>query len=127
MEYVFTLDGTCRDKNELGNKGANLVVMSGLGLPVPPGFVVSISAYKKYQVTGQLPEEEINQAMSNLEAKMGRKMGAGLEVSVRSSAPVSMPGMMDTLLNVGSMEQVKEAINKIFASWDNPRAVNTGV
>jgi pyruvate,orthophosphate dikinase len=123
MEYVFTLDGTCRDKNELGNKGANLVVMSGLGLPVPPGFVVSISAYKKYQVTGQLPEEEINQAMSNLEAKMGRKMGAGLEVSVRSSAPVSMPGMMDTLLNVGSMEQVKEAINKIFASWDNPRAV----
>lgn len=123
MEYVYTFDGDFCDKHELGNKGANLVIMTGLGLPVPPGFVVTISAYKMYRDTGRLPEDAILRAMADLEQKMGRKLGEGLEVSIRSSAPVSMPGMMDTVLNIGNMEEVKASIRKIFASWDNPRAV----
>ena len=123
MDYVYALDSKFKEKSELGNKGANLVVMTELGLPVPPGFVITISAFKKWQETGLLPEEAINEALANLEKKMGRKLGAGLEVSVRSSAPVSMPGMMDTILNIGDIDQVKSAIKRIFGSWNTPRAI----
>ena len=123
MDYVYTLDSKFNEKSELGNKGANLVVMTELGLPVPPGFVITISAFKRWQETGLLPGEAINEAIATLETKMGRKLGAGLEVSVRSSAPVSMPGMMDTILNIGDIEQVKEAIKRIFGSWNTPRAI----
>ncbi|HEX7475810.1 MAG TPA: putative PEP-binding protein, partial [Dehalococcoidales bacterium] len=123
MDYVYTLDGKFNDKSELGNKGANLVVMTELGLPVPPGFVVTIGAFKRWEDAGLLPEEAIDEALASLEKKMGRRLGAGLEVSVRSSAPVSMPGMMDTLLNIGDKDQIKSAITRIFESWNTPRAI----
>jgi pyruvate,orthophosphate dikinase len=123
MALVYSLDGGFEEKNELGNKGANLVVMTRIGLPVPPAFVVSISAYKKWNQDKTLPDEEIEAGMAKLENEMGRKLGKGLEVSVRSSAPVSMPGMMDTLLNVGDMTKVKASIRTIFESWNTPRAI----
>ncbi len=123
MALVYTLDSGFAEKNELGNKGANLVVMTNLGLPVPPALVVSISAFKTWVVDKTLPEDEITVAMADLEQKMGRKLGQGLEVSVRSSAPVSMPGMMDTLLNVGDMKKVLSSIRTVFESWNTPRAI----
>jgi pyruvate,orthophosphate dikinase len=123
MDTVYSFRDGFHDKDQLGNKGANLVIMSQLGLPVPPGFAVSIDAYKKWKDTGMLPEDEINQSISILEADIGRQMGQGLEVSVRSSAPVSMPGMMDTLLNIGDYANMLAAIRRIFESWDNLRAV----
>jgi pyruvate, orthophosphate dikinase len=123
MNDIYLFDSGFEDKQELGNKGANLVTMTKLKLPVPPGFVISITAYKQWLKTGVLPEESITEALKNLENKMGRKLGAGLEVSVRSSAPVSMPGMMDTILNIGDKEDIKAAIRQIFESWNNPRAI----
>jgi pyruvate,orthophosphate dikinase len=122
MDYIYTLDSGFSKKSELGNKGANLVLMTQLGLPIPGGFVVSITAYKHWLKSGLLPEDAIAEAMTELEQKMGRRLGAGLEVSVRSSAPVSMPGMMDTILNIGDLKMVKAAIKRIFESWNNPRA-----
>jgi pyruvate,orthophosphate dikinase len=123
MEYIRFLSEAPADKNLLGNKGANLVSMTQQKLPVPPGFVLSIDAYRLYKEKGELPNAELEQSMALLEQQVGKKLGDGLKVSVRSSAPVSMPGMMDTLLNVEDMEQVKIAIKQIFHSWDNPRAV----
>lgn len=123
MSHVYPLNGEFSERSELGNKGANLVTMTGLGLPVPPGFVVSIKAYERWRETGVLPDEAIGEAMASLEVQMGRRLGQGLEVSVRSSAPVSMPGMMDTILNIGDAAQVRRAVKRIFESWDNPRAV----
>jgi pyruvate, orthophosphate dikinase len=123
MNYIYSLDGDCCQKEELGNKGTNLVIMTQLGLPIPPGFVVSISAFRKWQEDGSLPEAEIKNAISSLEYGMGRKLGDGLEVSVRSSAPVSMPGMMDTILNIGDLGIIKSSIIRIFESWNTPRAI----
>ena len=123
MSLVYTIDTKFNDKNELGNKGANLVNMVNLGLPVPPAFVVSISAWREWEKTRRLPEKEIDEALANLENKMGRKLGAGLEVSVRSSGPVSMPGMMDTVLNIGDRKKMLDAIIKVFESWNSPRAI----
>lgn len=123
MSYVFLFSGDCEDKDQLGNKGANLVTMTRLGLAVPPGFIVTIEAYKTWHATGMLPDEDIDESLSAIEKQCGFKLGKGLEVSVRSSAPVSMPGMMDTILNIGNAIKVKKAIKKIFESWDNNRAV----
>ena len=123
MPKVYRFDDSCEDSQLLGNKGANLVVMTKLGLPVPPGFVVSIEAFKDYQCSRHLPVEEIEGALSWLEKQTGRALGEELMVSVRSSAPVSMPGMMDTILNVSTKEEVTSCITKVFSSWDNARAV----
>ncbi|MFC2020441.1 putative PEP-binding protein [Chloroflexota bacterium] len=123
MKYIYSLQGDFADKHQLGNKGANLVTMTQLGLNVPPGFVVSIDAYNEWRKTKLLPDETIREALAFLEKAMNRKFGEGLEVSVRSSAPVSMPGMMDTVLNVGDLDQLHSEIKHIFESWDNPRAV----
>jgi pyruvate,orthophosphate dikinase len=123
MGPVYSFKAGFHDKDRLGNKGANLVVMTGLGLPVPPGFVVSIEAYMKWKDTGILPEPEIKESLAALEGDTGRKLGKGLEVSVRSSAPASMPGMMDTLLNIGDFAGVLAAVRRVFESWDNLRAV----
>jgi pyruvate, orthophosphate dikinase len=123
MEFVYTLESKFNEKSELGNKGANLVVMTELGLPVPPAFVITISAFRQWQASGLLPLEAIEKGLVYLEKKMGRQIGAGLEVSVRSSAPVSMPGMMDTILNIGDREKVNSAIKSIFESWNTPRAI----
>jgi len=123
MGYIYSLHDGVEDKSLLGNKGANLVTMTRLDLPVPPGFVVSVEGYQDYKKTGKLQEKEISQAVADLEKRMHAKLGKGLQVSVRSSAPVSMPGMMDTVLNVGSMSEVRAAIRRIFESWDNLRAI----
>jgi pyruvate,orthophosphate dikinase len=120
---VYRFLDDCEDKMLLGNKGANLVTMTRIGLRVPPGFVVSIEAYAEYKRTGRLPIEAIEDGLQWLEELTGRRIGDGLMVSVRSSAPVSMPGMMDTLLNIKSKAHMVSAIKKIFGSWDNLRAV----
>ncbi|NLE09256.1 MAG: pyruvate, phosphate dikinase [Dehalococcoidales bacterium] len=123
MTLVYSFKDRFDDKLQLGNKGGNLVVMYNLGLPVPPGFVVSIDAYKNWQTNGVLPETEIRQALASLEDDMGRQLGKGLQVSVRSSAPVSMPGMMDTVLNINEYGNMLLKIRQIFESWDNLRAI----
>jgi pyruvate, orthophosphate dikinase len=123
LSTIYSLDSDFSDKNELGNKGANLVVMTRLGLPVPPGFVISISAFKACLQSGILPFEEIKKEITALENTMGRGLGKGLEVSVRSSAPISMPGMMDTILNIGDLEGIMTSVKHIFESWNTPRAI----
>jgi len=120
---VYLFKGDCGEKSQLGNKGANLVAMTRLGLPVPSGFVVSIEAYNMWRDKGFLDDKVIRYALQNLEGEMGCKLGNGLTVSVRSSAPASMPGMMDTILNIKDGDQVLAAIKHIFESWDNMRAV----
>ena len=75
-----------RTKSLLGNKGANLVTMTKLDLPVPPGFVISVQGYNEYKKTGRLSEKEITQAVAALEKEAHAKLGKGLQVSVRSSA-----------------------------------------
>ncbi|HEY81806.1 MAG TPA: pyruvate, phosphate dikinase [Dehalococcoidia bacterium] len=123
MPSVFFFEDECEDKFLLGNKGANLVTMTKLGLPVPPGFIVSIEAYREYQRSGKLPLEELRRALSWLQKKTGKKLGDGLSVSVRSSAPASMPGMMDTVLNLKDEDKIISAVKRVFDSWDNLRAV----
>ena len=123
MVEVYTFLDKCEERNLLGNKGANLVSMTRLGLPVPPGFIVSIDAYRQYKSNGAIPDSEIELAIAELERETKQQLGVGLEVSVRSSGPVSMPGMMDTLLNIDNMAQVKAAIKQVFDSWESPRAV----
>jgi pyruvate,orthophosphate dikinase len=123
MASVYRFIDDCEDKNLLGNKGANLVTMSRLGLPVPPGFVVSIEAYVAYKGSRHLPTQDIDSAIEWLEKESGAKLGDGLLVSVRSSAPASMPGMMDTVLNIKDKASMMSAIKKVLDSWDNLRAV----
>src|SRR4051795_9583201 len=108
MTYVYDFtEGDKDQKDLLGGKGANLAEMTNLGLPVPPGFTISTEACRAYLEAGDLPEGlagEIDEHLESLEKEMGRRLGeAGdpLLVSVRSGAAVSMPGMMETVLNVG--------------------------
>ena len=104
------------DPNRLGGKGASLVKMVGLGLPVPPGFVLCTEVGRSYLDAGTLSEsvlEQVETQLQSLELALGRKLGdpdAPLLVSVRSGAPVSMPGMMDTMLNVGLNDDVVQAL-----------------
>lgn len=112
MEYIYSFSGDCEDKAVLGNKGANLVTMTKLGLPVPPGFIVSVEGYTEYKKNGRLPEKEIMQALADLEKQMHGKLGNGLQLSVRSSASVSMPGMMDTVLNIKGLAEMRTAIKR---------------
>jgi len=123
-KLVFRFSDGVEDRMELGNKGANLVIMSRLGQPVPPGFVISISAWRVFSDNGTLPEDEIQTGIRWLEEVIGRKFeGGGLMVSVRSSGPVSMPGMMDTVLNVADRETLYGSVKEIFESWYSPRAI----
>jgi pyruvate,orthophosphate dikinase len=122
-EHIYSFSNGPADKDLLGNKGANLLSMTQQGLPVPPGFVLTIDAYKLYKKSGELPHQKIEQSVIMLEEQTGRRLGDGLRVSVRSSAPVSMPGMMDTLLNVGTLEKTNLAVKQVFESWDTPRAI----
>ncbi len=100
-------DGSARMKDILGGKGANLHEMTKLGIPVPPGFTISAKLCTKYLTERKLPEElcnEVTAAMLRLESVTGRSFGdtkAPLLVSVRSGAKFSMPGMMNTILNLG--------------------------
>jgi pyruvate,orthophosphate dikinase len=130
LVYDFT-EGNKDLKDLLGGKGANLAEMTNLGLPVPPGFVITTEACRFYLKSGGTPEgldEEISQHLSELEAKMGRKLGDPADpllVSVRSGAKFSMPGMMETVLNIGLSDEsvqglAKQAGNERFA-WDSYR------
>ena len=109
LRYVYDFaEGTKDQKGLLGGKGANLAEMTRLGLPVPPGFTVTTEACNEYFAAGEkLPEgleAQIDAALAALEAATGKTLGVGdapLLVSVRSGAPFSMPGMMDTVLNLG--------------------------
>ncbi|WP_345141169.1 PEP/pyruvate-binding domain-containing protein, partial [Dactylosporangium darangshiense] len=106
QKFVYDFEEGNRDlKDLLGGKGANLAEMTNLGLPVPPGFTITTDACRAYLDTGEIPgRDEITEHLAALEAKMGRRLGDPgdpLLVSVRSGAKFSMPGMMETVLNVG--------------------------
>ncbi len=100
-------EGNRSQADLLGGKGANLAEMTGLGLPVPPGFTITTEACRAYLRTGAAPESlaaEVTEHLTRLEERMGRRLGHPADpllVSVRSGARHSMPGMMDTILNVG--------------------------
>ena len=117
--YMFT-EGNAGMRNLLGGKGANLAEMTGLGLPVPRGFTVTTEACTKYYDDGKqiVPEieEDIYLKLSNMENIVQKKFGDSnnpLLVSVRSGARVSMPGMMDTILNLGLNDTVVEGLAKL--------------
>ncbi|MEE9509644.1 MAG: pyruvate, phosphate dikinase, partial [Candidatus Bathyarchaeia archaeon] len=108
QKYVYTFgEGNADMKMLLGGKGANLSEMTNLGLPVPPGFTITTEVCRKYYENNKYPEDlqaQIDDHLSMLEKKMGKRLGDlenPLLVSVRSGAPQSMPGMMDTVLNLG--------------------------
>ncbi len=75
MNLIYSLHDGFKDKSQLGNKGANLVVMAEMGLPVPPAFILSIEAYKQWRSTGMLLDEAIAEALSGLEKEMRREAG----------------------------------------------------
>ena len=117
-------DGTREMKSVLGGKGANLAEMTNLGVPVPPGFTIACSACNDYLSSGGVPDalrEEVGQHIAYLEQATGRKLGDPanpLLVSVRSGAAVSMPGMMETVLNLGLND---ETIKGLSTQSGNPR------
>src|SRR5687768_5612027 len=107
-KYVFDFsEGDKDQKDLLGGKGANLAEMVKLGLPVPPGFIISTEACRAYLATGQVPDgldAEIAEHLAALEESRGKRLGDPddpLLVSVRSGAKFSMAGMMETVLNIG--------------------------
>ena len=125
--YDFT-EGNKDLKDLLGGKGANLAEMTNLGLPVPPGFTVTTDACRYYLAHGATPDgldDEVSSHLHALEKAMGRKLGDPADpllVSVRSGAKFSMPGMMDTVLNIGLSDEsvdglAKQSGNERFA-WD---------
>ncbi|MFI5620235.1 pyruvate, phosphate dikinase [Streptomyces sp. NPDC051567] len=108
QKFVYDFTEGNRDlKDLLGGKGANLAEMTNLGLPVPPGFTITTEACKVYLGSGEAPaalRDEVGAHLAALEAKAGKRLGQAddpLLVSVRSGAKFSMPGMMDTVLNIG--------------------------
>jgi pyruvate, orthophosphate dikinase len=128
--YAFT-EGNRDQKDLLGGKGANLAEMTNLGLPVPPGFVITTEACRAYLTSGSAPaelEEQVTEALAALETQMGKRLGQAddpLLVSVRSGAKFSMPGMMETVLNIGLNDEsvlglAKQSGNDRFA-WDSYR------
>src|SRR5690242_19589184 len=136
-QYVYRFgggvsDGGAGDKNLLGGKGANLAEMAGIGLPVPPGFTITTAMCALYYEEGEtFPDsvrEEVASGIAHIEGITGKRFGdAGdpLLVSVRSGARVSMPGMMDTVLNLGLNDETVVGLaakseDERFA-WDSYR------
>src|SRR6202451_4087451 len=128
-KYVYSFgggkaDGHGKMKDDLGGKGAGLAEMTNAGLPVPPGFTIQTEACREYMRTGTTSREverQMDEALAKLEALQGQKLGTGenpLLVSVRSGAKFSMPGMMDTILNLGLNDKSVEALAK---RSNNPR------
>ncbi|GAA2955639.1 pyruvate, phosphate dikinase [Streptomyces enissocaesilis] len=129
--YDFT-EGNRNLKDLLGGKGANLAEMTNLGLPVPPGFTITTEACKVYLDSGEAPDalrDEVSAHLEALEQKMGKKLGQAdnpLLVSVRSGAKFSMPGMMDTVLNIGLSDKsvtglAQQAGGDERFAWDSYR------
>ena len=128
-KYVFSFgggkaDGNGKMKDDLGGKGAGLAEMTNAGLPVPPGFTIQTEACREYMRSNGVSaevERQMDAALKKLEELQGQKLGKGenpLLVSVRSGAKFSMPGMMDTILNLGLNDQSVEALAK---RSNNPR------
>ncbi|MFF0270434.1 pyruvate, phosphate dikinase [Kribbella sp. NPDC004536] len=123
LVYDFA-EGNRDMKELLGGKGANLAEMTNLGLPVPPGFTITTDACRAYLETGAVPADladEIDHHVHLLERKMGKKLGQAddpLLVSVRSGAAASMPGMMETVLNVGLND---DSVTGLAHQSGNPR------
>jgi pyruvate,orthophosphate dikinase len=128
-QYVYSFgggkaDGNGKMKDELGGKGAGLAEMTNAGLPVPPGFTIQTEACREYMRSGDVSREvnrQMEEALTRLEHLQAQKLGKGenpLLVSVRSGAKFSMPGMMDTILNLGLNDQSVEALAK---RANNPR------
>ncbi len=128
-KYVYSFgggkaDGNGKMKEELGGKGAGLAEMTNAGLPVPPGFTIQTEACREYMKQGGVSPEvdrQMDEALRKLESLQGQKLGSGenpLLVSVRSGAKFSMPGMMDTILNLGLNDQSVESLAK---RSNNPR------
>jgi pyruvate,orthophosphate dikinase len=116
--YFFE-EGDGTNKELLGGKGAGLCTMAQLGLPVPPGFIITTEVCREYYRQGRLPDglmEEVREAIRRLEERTGKRFGdpsRPLLVSVRSGAKYSMPGMMDTILNLGMNDAVAEGLAKL--------------
>jgi pyruvate,orthophosphate dikinase len=130
LVYDFA-EGNRNLKDLLGGKGANLAEMTNLGLPVPPGFIITTDACRYYLAEGKVPDglaAEVDQHLAELEQKIGRRLGDPADpllVSVRSGAKFSMPGMMETVLNIGLSDEsvhglAKQAGSERFA-WDSYR------
>src|SRR5437868_10560702 len=128
-KYVYFFGGSKADgngkmKDELGGKGAGLAEMTNADLPVPPGFTIQTEACREYMRSGTVSKEvdrQMREALANLEQLQGQKLGKGdnpLLVSVRSGAKFSMPGMMDTIPNLGLNDQSVEALAR---RSNNPR------
>jgi len=129
-KYVFTFgnnnaEGRADMRNELGGKGANLAEMTNLGIPVPPGFTISTAASVHFmEHDGEHPDglaKQVAESLQKIEGMMGSRLGDKenpLLVSVRSGARVSMPGMMDTVLNLGLNDTTVEGL---IARSNNPR------
>src|SRR5271154_5827138 len=128
-KYVYSFggghaDGNGKMKDVLGGKGAGLAEMTNAGLPVPPGFTIQTEACREYMRTNGVSNEvdkQMDEALTKLETLQGQKLGTGenpLLVSVRSGAKFSMPGMMDTILNLGLNDKSVEALAQ---RSNNPR------
>src|SRR6516165_372025 len=128
-KYVFFFgggkaDGNGKMKDVLGGKGAGLAEMTNAGLPVPPGFTIQTEACREYMRHGRVSkavDQQMDEARRHLEQLQGQKLGQGenpLLVSVRSGAKFSMPGMMDTILNLGLNDKSVESLAKLS---NNPR------
>ena len=132
-QYVYAFgaktDGNAKMRELLGGKGANLAEMASIGLPVPPGFTISTEVcgyyYNHEQRFPSTLKKDVNAAVRNIEKQLGKKFGARknpLLVSVRSGARDSMPGMMDTILNLGlndeTVEGLADASNNPRFAWD---------
>ncbi|MBB3911551.1 pyruvate, phosphate dikinase [Sphingomonas desiccabilis] len=136
-QYVYRFgggvsDGGSGDKTLLGGKGANLAEMASIGLPVPPGFTISTQMCTRYYEEGQsFPDslrQEVADGIAHIEGVTGKKFGDAADpllVSVRSGARVSMPGMMDTVLNLGLNDQTVEGLAAASGdarfAWDSYR------
>ena len=126
-------EGNGKMRELLGGKGANLAEMNLIGIPVPPGFTITTDVCSEYYANGrekmvEILRPEVEKAMQGIEALTGRKFGdkeLPLLVSVRSGARASMPGMMDTILNLGMNDEAVEAIAKLSGNprfaWDSYR------
>src|SRR5437016_11053401 len=128
VQYVYFFgdgkaDGNGKMKDVLGGKGAGLAEMTNAGLPVPPGFTIQTEACREYMRGGlsQDVDRQMKEALRTLEQLQGQRLGTGenpLLVSVRSGAKFSMPGMMDTILNLGLNDQSVESLAR---RSNNPR------
>ena len=123
VRYVYSFtEGSKEQKDLLGGKGANLAEMTRLGLPVPPGFTITTEACRAYLATGRLPDglmDELDEHLTALEKVMGRSLGDAddpLLVSVRSGAKFSMPGMMETVLDLGLNDESVAGLGRASGS-----------